>query len=220
MDKENINKVENYIRENWKNCVRTNYEDAGCLLGLPFPYTVPCVKGEFQELYYWDTYFINIGLIKSGLFEKAKNNVDNFLYEVKKYGFIPNSSATFHLNRSQAPFLSMMVRDIYEKYEDVEWLRNTYETLKHEYRFWMDKRITPIGLNRYFHHASNNGDIIDFFNYISKSRINLKAETFNPRFEGHCADFVPVDLNSNLYLYEKNFEYFSEILKTGEFLES
>lgn len=30
---------------------------------------------------------------------------------------------------------------------------------------------------------------------------------FNPRFQTRCMDFCPVDLNANLYLYEKNFEF-------------
>lgn len=236
MRKEYISEVENYIKTNWNTCIRTNYKDSEPLLGLPFPYTVPCMKGTFQELYYWDTYFTNLGLIRLGFKNMARNNVDNFLYEVKKYGFIPNSNATYHLNRSQPPYLSMMVRDVYEVFRNDEWLSDAYTVLKMEYKFWMDKRSAPIGLNRYFHHTANASGVIDFFNTISKYRVKLNAETeekmisigenylaeaesgwdFNPRFEGRCADFVPVDLNSNLYIYEKNFAYFSELLGTGE----
>jgi alpha,alpha-trehalase len=35
---------------------------------------------------------------------------------------------------------------------------------------------------------------------------------FTPRFEGRCMDFIAVDLNSNLYQYEINLEYFEKEL--------
>lgn len=39
---------------------------------------------------------------------------------------------------------------------------------------------------------------------------------FNPRFDTRCMDFNPVDLNSNLYIYEKNFAYFAEQLRKDD----
>jgi len=62
------------IREHWENSVRHITEDRGNLIGMPFPYTVPCPEGEeMQNYFYWDIYFINIGLIGHGLIELAKN---------------------------------------------------------------------------------------------------------------------------------------------------
>ena len=59
-----MNKVEQYIENGWKNCIRHNTEDDGTLIGLPYPYTVPCFVREektgedeyrveyFNEMYY------------------------------------------------------------------------------------------------------------------------------------------------------------------------
>ena len=72
--------LQKYIQTNFDKCVRVNTEDKGEHIGLPYPYTVPCVSGMFQEMYYWDTYFTNLGLILSDKLGQAKNNTDNILY--------------------------------------------------------------------------------------------------------------------------------------------
>lgn len=97
-------KVKAFILENWNKTVRTNTADEGSLIGLPEPYTVPCIEGTFQEMYYWDTYFTNIGLILSGKIEQAICNTENMAYLIEKYGKMPNGNRTFYLNRSQPPF--------------------------------------------------------------------------------------------------------------------
>ena len=111
--------VREYIGSNWDNTTRFFTEDNDTLIGLPYPYTVPCCEGTFQEMYYWDVYFTNVGLIKSGRLSQAKNNADNMCYLINKFGFMPNGNRTYYLSRSQPPFLSQMVRCIYEKTEDV-----------------------------------------------------------------------------------------------------
>ena len=77
-----------YLEKGWDATVRHNTEDNGTLIGLPYPYTVPGLKDMFDEIYYWDTYFANKGLIISGRVELAKNNCQNMLYLVEKFGFI------------------------------------------------------------------------------------------------------------------------------------
>ena len=235
ISQKNIARVVDYIKKNWSKCIRNITEDFGNVIGTPFPFTVPADRKLWDILFYWDTYFSNVGLLKLGEFELAKNNTDNLLYFVNRFGFVPNGNRTFFLNRSHPPFLSMMVKDIYEKSGDKKWLRSVYFILKREYEFYMNERITPIGLNRYYHHAENIY-LNDFFdkelskrlqlNYSNegeklKISANLLAEAesgwdFTPRFEGKCTEFIPVDLNSNLYIYEKNFAEFSNILNLGE----
>lgn len=39
---------------------------------------------------------------------------------------------------------------------------------------------------------------------------------FTPRFDGRCSDFIPVDLNSNLYQYEVTMSDFARVLENGE----
>ena len=58
-------KVKQYIIDNFDKTVRLNQEDKDSIIGLPYKYTVPCIKGMFNEMYYWDTYFTNKGLLLS-----------------------------------------------------------------------------------------------------------------------------------------------------------
>lgn len=100
--------VIDFIRENIKKTVRINTQGDDTLIGLPYPYTVPTVSEAFQEMYYWDTYFTNVGLLVSGESELARNNTDNLLYMADKYGFVPNGNRTWFLNRSQPSFFNFL----------------------------------------------------------------------------------------------------------------
>lgn len=114
--------VKDYITDNFPKTIRCNKKDSGTLIGLPHRYTVPCTSDMFEELYYWDIYFINAGLLAEGNTELAKDNIDNMLYMVDKFGFMPNGNRTYYLDRSQPPFLSQMIRELYEVSRDKEWL--------------------------------------------------------------------------------------------------
>src|SRR6185503_14863861 len=74
------------------------------LLYLPRPYVVP--GGRFNEMYGWDSYFIQVGLLADGETEKARDMVENFLYEIEHYGTILNANRTYYMTRSQPPFLT------------------------------------------------------------------------------------------------------------------
>lgn len=223
--------IREFIESHWDECIKENREDSGTLIGLPYPYTVPAV-GHFDEMYYWDTYFTNKGLELSGRYAQAKSNTDNMLYLVNKYGFMPNGNRTYYLKRSQPPFLSVMVRDVYDHYRDEIWLRGAYYALEKEYSFWMRDRISPVGLNVYGGLLSAGADPEAAKDAFSKrvgfvpersaadvsAHYALSCESgwdCNPRWGCEGFDYAPVDLNSLLYMMELNMAYFSEILKTG-----
>ena len=44
----------------------------------------------------------------------AKGMVDNFLFEIEHYGAVLNANRTYYLTRSQPPFLTSMIRAVYE----------------------------------------------------------------------------------------------------------
>src|SRR2546428_12199273 len=92
------------------------------LLYLPRPYVVP--GGRFNEMYGWDSYFIQVGLLRDGETELAKNMVDNFVYQIENYGKVLNANRTYYLTRSQPPFLTQMVLGVYQKTHDRKWLRD------------------------------------------------------------------------------------------------
>lgn len=220
-----------YIKSNMLKCTATNMEDNDTLIGLPYPYTVPAV-GHFDELYYWDTYFTNKGLEELGDFTQVKYNTDDMLYLVDKYGFMPNGNRTYYLTRSQPPFLSLMVHDVYEHSKDEEWLRGAYEILLKEYDFWMSKRISPVGLNVYGGDVDKNDFAGKVQHFENRTKMQWSENPYdiarhcviccesgwdmNPRWGREGFNFLPVDLNSLMYMFEKNMEFFSSVLGLGK----
>ena len=120
------------------------------LLYLPRPYVVP--GGRFNEMYGWDSYFIQTGLLRDGETELARDMVENFLYEIEHYGQILNANRTYYLTRSQPPFLTRMILAVYEKNKDRAWLARTAPAVEKYYRYWTEgDHLTPqTGLSRYF----------------------------------------------------------------------
>ncbi|HEU6448072.1 MAG TPA: trehalase family glycosidase [Verrucomicrobiae bacterium] len=118
------------------------------------PYVVP--GGRFNELYCWDSYFITLGLLHDGRKDLARGMADNLLYEVRYYGKIPNANRTYYLTRSQPPFLTSIIRAVYDSgAADKAWLARALKTATFEYEYvWMNSdRLVKIGdyeLNRYY----------------------------------------------------------------------
>jgi len=190
-------------------------------------------------LFYWDMYYTQIGLLPHGELRLAKGGINNLKYVLDKHGFIPNANADWGDNRSQPPYFCLMVKDMYDVTKDKEWLKPLYVAVLKEYRFWTDtsaNRIeantTKLGLQRYFHHATER-ELLELYDHELTSRFGFakevaeaeklsvasrfaaEAETgmdFTTRFESRCPDFIAVDLNANLYLYEKNLAYLEKEL--------
>lgn len=229
-----MNRVETYIASHWDECVREIRKDQGETIGLPYPYAIPAV-GHFEELFYWDTYFLNKGLELSGRRLLAKCNVDNMLYLVNKYGYMQNANKTYYLRNqvSQPPFLSEMVRDVYNYYQDTVWLFGAYHILEKEYQFWMTERLSANGLNFYsgkLADLESTSQIAASFRERVGNVDGLSEEDaalhsiccwesgwdMSPRWNFHGSDYNTVDQNSLMYLFEKNMEYFASELENGE----
>jgi alpha,alpha-trehalase len=129
------------------------------LLYLPHPYVVP--GGRFNEMYGWDSYFIVLGLIRDNHLDIAKGMVENALYQIKHYGKVLNSNRSYHLDRSQPPFISQMVLAIYRKTIDRKWLSDAVKWIENDHKFWNSPPhlIESIGLSRYC--ASSNKPSIE-----------------------------------------------------------
>jgi len=115
------------------------------------PFVVP--GGRFNEMYGWDSYFESVGLIIDGKVELAKAMADNFQYEIEYYGKILNANRSYYLTRTQPPFYTSLIREVYEITKDKVWLKSHLATAIKEYEtVWMvnGKRLTENGLNRYF----------------------------------------------------------------------
>lgn len=226
--------IREYIDTYLPECVRENREDSGTLIGLPYSYICPCASGTFQEMYYWDTYFTHKGLIIKNDLEQVRNDIDNMCFLIQKYGFVLNGNRTNFLYNSQPPFLSLMVRDYYEVTHDNTWLSKVYESLEKEYNFWMQKRGSDIGLNRYDWLPMPEDMHATFAGYL---RARIKDDSYgsdeeaarglissgesgwdlNPRMGAKTYEYTPADLNSLLYALESNLAYFAtELGKTEQ----
>lgn len=123
-------------------------------LYLPNPYVVP--GGFLNEQYGWDSYFIIVGLLRDGRYDLAKGMVENFFFEIDNYGGILNANRTYFLTRSQPPFLSSMVLDIYEATPNAAdkraWLKRAYPYIERDYTMWTtgEKLAGQTELSRYF----------------------------------------------------------------------
>jgi alpha,alpha-trehalase len=124
------------------------------LLYLPNRYVVP--GGRFNEMYGWDSYFILLGLVHDHRTDLARGMVENFFFEIENYGAILNANRTYFFTRSQPPFLSSMIREVYENpaggaAPDRAWLERAYSYAKLDYALWTspEHRAGDTGLARY-----------------------------------------------------------------------
>lgn len=161
--RERLLPIDEHIEKLWDELTRTAYEEKGTLLKLPKPYVVP--GGRFNEFFYWDSYFIMLGLQTSGRVEMMENIIENCSYLIQTVGFVPNASRTHFLSRSQPPYFSLMLDLLFETTKDENIYIKYYDTLEKEYAFWMNgekdlengssikrvvKTVDGDTLNRYF----------------------------------------------------------------------
>lgn len=231
-------------REVYRSILNDWKKDLVSIPSLPRPFMSESAGWNF--MFYWDNYFMNLGLLRLPGYEKiARDATDNLIALVDKYGFVPNCTLSWGTNRSQPPYLSQMVREVYEKIPDKAWLRTAYSTLRKEYSFWMDEGANPLedhrtsieGLSRNSHHASRQ-ELLEFYRGPLHDRFAFSLDKpaeemlavaghfmseaaggmdFTSRFEHRCADFAAVDLNVLLYMYERNFAWMEkEIGEKGD----
>lgn len=119
---------------------------------LPHPYVV--VGGRFQEAYYWDSYFTQRGLLKTGRAALVRDMLDNFAHAIRTLGHIPNGFRSYFLTRSQPPFFALMVQD-YGRATGTESaaLAHYLPEILAEYRFFTETDHTLGGLARYWDSA-------------------------------------------------------------------
>lgn len=223
-----------FIEKNFQNSILQSPVDNDKCFGLPYPYTVPTPGDVFDCMFYWDTYFTNVGLIPSGRIQQAIYNTDNIRHMINRFGYMPNATKQHFLGKSQPPFYYRMVLDIFEVTKDRAWLATHYDTIAIEYDFWMTKWLAPNGLNYYGNTQIAFSDEADELYAYWKTRIpgldtvsNIQAVNVGStlgesgwdccyRFELHGPCFNPVDLNALLYGLETAMVRFSRILGKGE----
>jgi alpha,alpha-trehalase len=192
-----------HIDDYWDTLTAETPSDRGLVIGLPHPYVCPS-RVEFDEkMYYWDTYFINLGLLVSGRVQLARAMVDNFVYLFERFGFIPQSNRFYHLGKSNPPLLTSMISDVFSKTGDRRWLARTARAAAAEYsKIWTGvRRLTDTGLSRYFEPTHTHEQAEDESGWDRTSR-----------FYDRCLHINPVDLNALLFKYENDLARFADQL--------
>lgn len=127
--------IDQHIEKLWDHLTKEANQNQGTLLQLPKRYIVP--GGRFNEFFYWDSYFVMLGLKESNRIDLMENIVENCAYLISTVGFVPNASRTHFLTRSQPPYFSLMVELLAEAKKDNHILGQYQEALEKEYQFWM-----------------------------------------------------------------------------------
>jgi alpha,alpha-trehalase len=200
-----VARARKYIVDFWPRLTRLHPKDDDTLLGLPKPYLVPAYEEaheyDFNELYYWDSYFMVQGLLDAEHKELTVGILEDLLSLFTRFKVIPNASRTFLTGRSQPPFLTSFIWDLYDTYKlDDKWLKKALAVAEDEYHtVWMgatkpNVRQVYRGLSRYY-------DI----NYLNDLAEAESGWDMTPRFNRRALEYVPVDLNALLYKYEIDF---------------
>lgn len=167
-----MDKVSSYVRANWEKTFHPASELIGSVK-INHPYVSPCATDVYTEIYYWDTYFINLGLMLDGYTEQAKNNIDNISQFINELGFMPNANTI--TDRSQPPFFTRMVYDYARRTGDESVVTKYIGTILKEYEFWQTERKNRLGLNSYGAHGSKT-EILN--NYVwHHGRVRESGET-------------------------------------------
>ncbi|HUP26523.1 MAG TPA: trehalase family glycosidase [Candidatus Limnocylindrales bacterium] len=197
-----------YIAAYWHKLQRFHPKDDESLLGLPNPYLVPAYEEghefDFNELYYWDSYFMVQGMYDERHKDLVVGILNNLLSLYKRFRVIPNASRTYLTGRSQPPFLSTFIWEVYDTFDmDERWLKDAMAVAEAEYdTVWMGTRKPNArqvyrGMSRYYD--------INLLHDLAEAE---SGWDMTPRFGHKCLNYVPVDLNALLYKYETDFARF------------
>lgn len=201
-----------YVKEYWGHLEHTQLKDEDSLIGLPKPYLVPSYaeghEFDYDELYYWDSYFMIQGLLDEEHKELVLGILEDICFLFNRFKIIPNGSRLYFVSRSQPPLLTSFIFDIYQAYDmDKKWLAKHIDVAKREYEaVWMGTRKPNArqvyqGLSRYYD-----------FNYLHDLAEAESGWDMTPRFGRKALNYLPVDLNALLYKYEKDFAKAATIL--------
>jgi len=215
LTKSEVQPALDYINSYWHRLKRYHPKDDENLIGLPKPFLVPSYEPghefDYNELYYWDSYFMVQGLLDEEHKDLCMGILENLAYLYKRFKIIPNASRLYLTSRSQPPFLSTFIWDVYDAYNPgKKWLKSMIEVAEGEYQnVWMgirkpNARQVYKGLSRYYD-----------FNYLHDIAEAESGWDMTPRFGRKALNFVPVDLNALLYKYEMDFARYYELVGNG-----
>ena len=179
------------------------------LLYLPHPYVVP--GGRFNEMYGWDSYFIQLGLLRDREIQSAQYMVEQLLYEIEHYGTVLNANRTYMLNRSQPPVLSLMVMAQFQHTQDRAWLHAVLPTVERYYYYWtVPPHLNPVtGLSRFC--ALGEGPAPE----VLYSEKDEQGRTHYDRVRDYYRQFDVPDYDVSLY-YDRDTDELTNLFYKGD----
>lgn len=189
-----INETSKYISNYWDELINPS-DKTHKNVPVSNPYITPSKK--FNALFYWDTYFQNLGLLIDNKYNLAKGCAENFIDEIKILGFIPNFNGPGWLSktRSQPAFFCPIVYELYKVSEDKELLEKFIEYITIEYKYWTTPpKLYKYGLTRYY--DTSFWSKLQPYSTIAESGWDITNRWRYPKKS------LPIDLNTLLYLYE------------------
>ncbi|KAF8487940.1 Six-hairpin glycosidase-like protein [Gautieria morchelliformis] len=134
----------------WAQLIRGTNASTLCTAGtcestlIPLNHSFVVPGGRFREQYYWDSFFIIEGLIKSELFDIVNSTLQNFMDELEQFGFIPNGGRIYYLNRSQPPMFIHMLFNYVTASGDMAILQRALPLAETELQWWLTQRTINI----------------------------------------------------------------------------
>ncbi|VDK30206.1 unnamed protein product [Gongylonema pulchrum] len=155
---ENIRRLQDHALKNftrklndlWKILAREFVEqvqqtpDRFPVLPVPNAFIVP--GGSFQIYFYWDSYWINKGLLFSNMNISVRHILENLASVVQYHGFIPNSGSVQLSRRSDPPLFIQMVADYYEATGNKTFLDQMVQWMDQEMLWWRTNRTVDVKL--------------------------------------------------------------------------
>lgn len=199
----------NYIYDFWPELTMD-----GSSLALPLPHKWIRPGGFFNMFFYWDSYFTSLGLVVQGRSDLAMGILENLFFTIEKVGFVPNYVGKIVCkSRSQPPFLTSFIRELYKYQPDDErWLKYAIKKVEKEYyNYWLKSpHLDTSGLSRYIDLGGKG-----CATYPDTPHFRGIAESGwdnTPRFGDDITNILPIDLNCLLFQYEIDLALFYNIL--------
>ncbi|KGB76251.2 alpha,alpha-trehalase [Cryptococcus deuterogattii R265] len=168
---------------------------------IPLNHSMIVPGGRYREIYYWDSFWVLEGLLKSELYDYAWDLLQNFMDLIDIYGFLPNGGRKYYLNRSQPPVFVQMIDAYIKTTNNVTILERALPVASAELQWWANNRTSNFTSP-----------------FTNQSRIITQYSVTNsaPRPEGYAEDFETVMGASPALNETEQAELYSQLASGAE----
>ncbi|EAL19462.1 hypothetical protein CNBG4090 [Cryptococcus deneoformans B-3501A] len=168
---------------------------------IPLNHTVIVPGGRYREIYYWDSFWVLEGLLKSELYDYAWDLLQNFMDLIDIYGYLPNGGRKYYLNRSQPPVFVQMIDAYIKATNNITLLERALPVASSELEWWANNRTS---------------NFTSPFTNQSRTIAQYSVTNSAPRPEGYVEDFETVMGASPALNETEQAELYSELATGAE----